>query len=101
MAMDPTHDRQPDEALEFVVNLFEDRKREIELQFHRSETFRALCNDCLLCANAMERWQASDAPIAAQRANEYAESLTELEMEILDWLERERSASHGAPAVNA
>jgi len=99
--MDPTHDRQPDGALEFVLKRFGDRKRQVELQFDRSETFRALCNDYLLCANAMERWQASDAPVAAQRADEYAESLTELEMEILDWLERERSASHGAQAVDA
>jgi len=99
--MDNTHDPQPEEVLAFVSERFGDWKRQIEPQFHRSETFRALCNDYLLCANAMERWQASDAPIAAQRADEYAESLTELETEIRDCLERARSASRGAPAMDA
>ena len=98
--MDNMHDPQPDEVLNFVLKRFGDWKRQVDLQFHRSESFRALCNDYLLCANAMERWQRSDAPIAAQRADEYAESLTELEREIRDWLEGVPSASHGAPAAD-
>jgi len=99
--MDNTHDPQPDEVLKFVIERFGEWSQQIEPQFNRNETFRALCNDYLLCANAIEKWQASDAPVAAQRADEYAESLTELETEIRDWLERARSASHGAPTVDA
>jgi len=98
--MESTHDPQPEEVLEFVFEHFGGWSQQIEPQFQRSETFRALCNDYLLCAYAMERWQSSDLPIAAQRAEEYAESMTELETEIRDWLESSQAAIHGAPAAD-
>ena len=98
--MDSPHEPQLEEVLEFVLKRFGDGNGLIEPQFHRSETFRALCDDYALCAAAMERWQSSDAAIAAQRADEYAKWLTELETEIHDWLEREQSESRGAPEVD-
>ena len=55
--------------------------------FEGSEAFRTLCEEYLLCAEAVERWRDSEAPAAANRSREYQETLVDLEREIEEWLE--------------
>lgn len=79
-------DGQLDEALACAIHRLPGLVDAIEEEFRRSEAFRALCEDLLVCAIAVTRWEASDAPAAPVRRQEYGQWLGELEAEIVDWL---------------
>ena len=93
--MDSTRDRQADDPLALLLSRFGERRPLVEAEFRRSDEFRSLCEDYLLCANAMDKWRVSNASIAAQREREYAQWLAELEMEVREWLERAQTAGQG------
>jgi ribosomal protein L16 Arg81 hydroxylase len=71
-----------------VISRFEDLKTRVEQSYLESGDFRSLCEDYAVCERALEKWQASDLAIAAQRRREYKELLAELGEEIQDWLEQ-------------
>jgi len=72
-----------------VIRQFKDRRTSVEKYHGESSDFRSLCEDYAICERALERWQASDAAMAAQRLQEYTELLMELREEILAWLDRQ------------
>ena len=76
------------QALGHVLQHFAGWTRQIESEYHRSETFRALCDDWWICVEARDRWRSSEDPVAAERRHEYGEWLAELEQEIEEWLKR-------------
>ena len=80
-------DARPDEALAYVLRRLPRLAGVIEVEFRRSPSFRSLCEDFLVCSDAAMRWQASDLPAAATRRQEYAQWLSELELEIVHWLD--------------
>jgi hypothetical protein len=71
-----------------VISRFEDLKTRVEQSYQESGDFRSLCEDYAVCERALEKWQACDAFVAAQRRQEYSELLAELGQEIKDWLEQ-------------
>ena len=71
-----------------VIRQFEDWKTRVEKYHKESGHFRSLCEDFAVCERALEKWQTSDAAIAAQRQQEYTELLAELRSEIQDWMEQ-------------
>jgi len=72
-----------------VIRQFEDWKTRVEKYHKESGHFRSLCEDFAVCERALEKWQTSDAAIAAQRQQEYTELLAELRSEIQDWMEQQ------------
>ncbi|MEE4219441.1 MAG: hypothetical protein V2I48_17650 [Xanthomonadales bacterium] len=76
-----------EDSFALVVELFGSWKSRIEQSVDESEAFRSLCEDYAVCAIALEKWQASNAAISAQRQQEYSELLAELGKEIHQWLE--------------
>ena len=78
----------PENSLRHVLGRFPDREDSIAAAFRDSESFRTLCEDYLVCADALRRWRTSSAPPAESRRGEYQAWLSELEEEILEWLER-------------
>jgi len=75
-------------ALARVIRQFKDWETRIKQYHNESGDFRSLCEDFAVCERALEKWQASDAAMAAQRQQEYEELLAELRNEIQDWLEQ-------------
>lgn len=72
-----------------VIRQFENWKARVEQYHKESSDFRSLCEDYAICERTLEKWNASDAAIAAQRRQEYKELLEELHGEIRDWLEQQ------------
>lgn len=85
--MNVASDLPLEESLACVVAHLPARAGAIVLEFERSETFRGLCEDFQVCVEALARWQQREAPAAVERRREYAESLAELEQEILGWID--------------
>jgi len=75
-------------ALARVIRQFKDWETRIKQYHNESGDFRSLCEDYAVCERALEKWQASDTAMAAQRQQEYEELLAELRNEIQDWLEQ-------------
>jgi hypothetical protein len=69
-------------ALTRVERRFAGREASVGRAFAASESFRALCQDYVACADALARWQASESGSARLRSEEYAELLEELTKEI-------------------
>jgi hypothetical protein len=86
-----------EDSLACVVSRLPSRASAITAEFERSESFRGLCEDFQVCAEAVAEWQAKEGPAAVERRREYAESLAELEQEIGSWLDR--SAAAGPPGA--
>ena len=80
-----------EDDLDFVVNRVPEQARAIYREYERSGSFRALCEDFRTCAEALERWEESDAPGASTRVVEYRQCLGELKTEIEEWLQREEA----------
>lgn len=59
----------------------------IEAEYRMNRDFQALCADYLVCALAKEKWDKSEAPVAAKRRLEYADWLDELVQDIKEWLQ--------------
>lgn len=84
--MSITSGRRADKVLACVVRGLPDLAGAIEAEYGRSPAFRGLCEDYLLCAEAVAGWEASVSPTAAARRYEYAQWLAELRNEIVEWL---------------
>ncbi|MGD9387501.1 MAG: hypothetical protein PVI87_04665 [Gammaproteobacteria bacterium] len=80
-----------EDSLACVVTHLPGRASAITAEFERSESFRGLCEDFQVCAEAVAEWQAQEGPAAVERRREYAESLAELEQEILGWISEENA----------
>lgn len=74
--------------LEYAEHRFPERLPLIRTEYERSRSFRALCEDLHVCAQALSRWEQSPSATAPERRLEYAQCLQELEQEIEEWLER-------------
>jgi hypothetical protein len=84
--MNPVSTVLPDPCLERVIERFPHRKSQIEREYVRSESFHLLCDDWLVCSDALQRWCSSDGLIAQSRRSEYRTLMAELEREMIDWL---------------
>ena len=66
-----------------IIQLLPDREKSIKRLYKESELFRDLCEDYKKCAEALKHWNASNLKEAADRREEYATLLRELEADIL------------------
>lgn len=85
--MNVASDLPLEDSLACVVAHLPARASAIVSEFERSEPFRGLCEDFQVCLEALSRWQQREGPAAAERRREYAESLAELEQEIIGWID--------------
>lgn len=76
-----------EDSLACVVSRLPSRASAIVTEFERSESFRGLCEDFQVCVEAFARWQQKEGPAADDRRREYAESMAELEQEIVGWID--------------
>ncbi len=74
------------EGLFTICKRFPDHKNEVKRLFGESETFQAVCEDYMRCAEALGYWNQSDSEEAPARREEYAALLKDLEAEILQSL---------------
>ena len=94
-------DERFEDSLARVTKHFDGWECHIQCSYNENDEFRSLCEDYAACARSLENWQASDAAVAVQRQNEYAELLAELKEEIHNWLDQQyvhdQSASGTVP----
>lgn len=76
-----------EDPLACVVARLPARASAITAEFERSESFRGLCEDFQVCVEAFARWQQKEGSAAMERRREYAESMAELEQEIVGWID--------------
>jgi len=69
-----------------VWEKFPDDKDKVKRLFRESETFQAVCEDYMRCAEALRYWNQSDSEEAPARREEYTALLKDLEGEILQSL---------------
>ena len=81
-------DERFEDSLARVTKHFDGWECYIQCSYNENDEFRSLCEDYAACARSLENWQASDAAVAVQRQNEYAELLAELKQEIHSWLDQ-------------
>jgi hypothetical protein len=82
-------DERFEDSLARVTKHFDGWECHIQCSYNENDEFRSLCEDYAACARSLENWQASDAAVAVQRQNEYAELLAELKQEIHNWLDEQ------------
>jgi hypothetical protein len=97
--MDSHDDRGCDELGRFMAERLAVPAEWLTAECERSESFRALCEEYALCADALARWRASKAPIGPVRQREYGECLLDLKQEIDEWL-ADRQMDAGVSADN-
>ena len=73
-------------SFEFVVRRFPQQSESIRRLFQVDESFRSLCKDYQVCANALDHWCQATSDEAPDRQQEYAALLKELEDEVLLYL---------------
>lgn len=74
-----TLDKKPLAAIE---GRFPGMKAVVQREFTESESFRGLCRDYVVCANALATWQGSESEEGRARSEEYSELLAELTQEL-------------------
>lgn len=79
--------KHPANSMDIAVQRFPERTQQVEHEYQISASFRGLCDDLCLCAEALSRWRRKEDPEGKQRAEEYAQSLAELEQEMSAWLD--------------
>ena len=82
-------DERFEDSLARVTKHFDGWECHIQCSYNENDEFRSLCEDYAACARSLENWQASDAAVAVQRQNEYAQLLAELKQEIHNWLDQQ------------
>ncbi len=75
------------DTLSLIRTSFTDRDELIGRAFHRSESFRSVCEDYRECVVVLEDWKQRESAEAPLRRQEYAELLAELGREIQIWIE--------------
>jgi hypothetical protein len=70
-------------SLFILFERFPERKETIKALFKNNESFRTLCEDYRLCAEALQHWNQSLDEDAPARMREYEALLQQLEEEIL------------------
>ena len=71
-----------------VVRRFPRREQAIKGLFRTSDSFRTLCEDYHLCAQALERWNAIETEVSQARAAEYSALMEGLEAELIQVLDQ-------------
>lgn len=71
-----------------VMERFPDHKEAIKQLFKSDPLFQTLCSDYRKCAKALLFWNKSGLCEAPQRQREYKKLLSELESEILHYLDK-------------
>jgi hypothetical protein len=84
--MNPVSTVLPDPCLERVIERFTHWKPQIEREYTRSESFHSLCDDWLVCSEALQRWRSVEGSLAQSRRDEYRTLMAELEREMVQWL---------------
>ena len=70
--------------LSSIFKRFPGQRETIERLSRESDSFRTICEDYLRCADARRYWEQSSSEDAAERREEYASLLRELEAEIIE-----------------
>jgi transposase-like protein len=76
-----------------IKSSFPGYERLIDLAIRDDSSFRELCEDYQMCANALRRWQRLNGEETSSRCEEYSELLTELAEEIETWLDETENDS--------
>lgn len=72
-----------DLGMERVIARFPEHASSIQNRFREDPSFREMCSDYAEALEALQRWQASDAPHQAARIEEYRELANALEIEMI------------------
>ena len=70
-----------------IFNRFPKHKSDLQRIYHKSESFRSICNSYQKCSEAMNYWSDSHLKEAPDLKREYEALLHELEMEITQSLD--------------
>ena len=82
-------------SLFLVMGKFPERKSALREVYRSSESFRLLCRSYQKCSEAVNYWKLSEREEAPDRYREYAELFQELELDIIQSLEREGYTQKG------
>ena len=77
-----------DVGLERIMARIPEHAPSIQNRFHDDSSFRDMCSDYAEALEALQRWQASEAPQQAARIEEYRELAKALEIEMVTALRR-------------
>jgi hypothetical protein len=69
--------------MERVMERFPEHAPAIQNRFRGDQSFREMCSDYAEALEALQRWQASEAPQQAARIEEYRELAKALEIEMV------------------
>jgi hypothetical protein len=69
-----------------VVERFPGQEDKLKWLFEQSASFQSLCEDHMMCAEALRHWNQSTSADAPARREEYAKLLQDLEAEIVESL---------------
>ncbi|MEN6437777.1 MAG: hypothetical protein ABFD97_04275 [Syntrophobacter sp.] len=78
-------------VLDLIMARFPEHSESLEHLYVKSESFRTLCDDIRECLATLETWSQSMAEEAPVYRKEFATLLQELEEEVLQIVESERS----------
>jgi len=78
-------------SLFHVVRRFPQHKDAIHRCFKEKDDFHVICDDYARCSEALKKWNRSSLGEAPDRRKEYADLLLDLEMEIIEILNEDRS----------
>ncbi len=71
-----------------VLNRFPEHDETVKRLFKVDRTFQSLCGDYIKCHQALQYWQNAESNEAVARRQEYADLLKELELELVEVLNR-------------
>jgi len=72
----------------YIQKRFPDKREAIALLMVEDPEFRTICEDYDDCVNACRYWDRSKTPEAETRGDEYRTLIKELEMEIIEAIEK-------------
>lgn len=68
---------------------FPDLATLIEMEFMKSESFREICEDYVICLNSIRKMESSDPEKKAEYLQEFREALYELEKEMISFVKKD------------
>lgn len=80
-----------------VLKRFPKARAALQRLFRESTSFQSLCEDYRDCLTALQYWEQSTSGEAPALARTYAELLGELEQEVRQFLEDDKTSRSGCP----
>jgi hypothetical protein len=82
------------EVLRIVMEKFPDLADQIEQLFSPCEGFQEICEDYVLCQNAVQKIESGDPAKKGEYLKEYEDALADLEEELLAELKKSRTSDN-------